>query len=100
MTDGMRTKMESDKIKKEYLNGIYSELAEVIGIDSVIKLHRNHRGQTITLPVDLYSKKYIADLISAEYDGSNIRQLATKYGYTDKWIRHIIKEKLSESNKK
>jgi len=28
----------------------------------------------------------------AEYDGKNIRQLATKYGYSEKWIRKMIKE--------
>ena len=47
-------------------------------------------------PVELFNRKYISNQIVSEYDGHNIKQLATKYGYTEKWIRKIIKENLKE----
>ena len=34
----------------------------------------------------------IAEKIQLEYDGKNIRQLAMKYGYTERWLRKIIKD--------
>lgn len=80
------------KIKGEYLNSAYSELANLIGIDAVLKIHATYRGQQIFFPVDLFSKDFIKKQIIEEYDGYNVKQLALKYGYTEKWIRKILKE--------
>ena len=44
-------------------------------------------------PVELFSRDFIREQIVNEYNGSNIRELAIKYGYTEKWIRKIVKEK-------
>lgn len=33
-----------------------------------------------------------------EYNGHNIKELATKYGYTEKWVRKILKDNID--NKK
>lgn len=79
------------KIKGEYLNGAYSELAGVIGIDAVLKIYSKYRGTSIFLPVELFSRDFILGQIIDEYNGHNIKQLATKYGYTEKWIRKILK---------
>ena len=57
--------MNPNEIESEYLNGVYNEIANTLGIEAAIV---------------------------AEYDGKNIRQLATKYGYSEKWIRKMIKE--------
>lgn len=83
--------IDKSKIKGEYLNGAYSELAGIIGIDAVLKIHSEFRGTTMTFPIELFSKEFIMSQIVEEYDGHNIRQLAIKYGYTEKWIRKILK---------
>lgn len=83
---------DTGEIKEENLNGIYAELANVIGVDATLKIHGVFRGQQLFLPIELYGKAYIRQCITAEYDGTNIRQLSLKYGYTEKWIRKIIKE--------
>ena len=43
--------MEPGNIKFEYLNGAYSELANLLGVEAVLKIHSAYRGQQITFPV-------------------------------------------------
>lgn len=91
--------VDPQKIKCEYLNGIYSELADHFGIETVLKFHSTYRGQQIFYPVDLFSKEFIRKQIIEEYDGYNVKQLATKYGYTEKWIKKILKEHIDGESK-
>ena len=84
--------MDPSKIKCEYLNGTYSELANLLGVEAVLKLHASYRGQQITFPVQLFSKEYTVSQIVSEYNGYNVKQLATKFGYSEKWIRKILKD--------
>lgn len=88
---------DTESIKSECLNGVYSEFASVLGIDAVLKIHSVFRGQQVFFPVELFSKEFIRGQIIAEYDGSNIKRLATKYGYTEKWVKKILKEHIDES---
>ena len=92
-TDGAnRVVTDCKNVKNEALGGIYRELATLVGIDNTLKIHANYRGQQVTFPVELYSKEYIATQIAREYDGRNVKQLATKFGYSEKWIRKIVRE--------
>ena len=84
--------INKDKLKASQLNGAYAEIAAVLDVESAITLHRHYRGTQITFPVELLSREYIFEQINSEYDGTNIRELATKYGYTEKWIRKIVKD--------
>ncbi len=84
--------MNPKDIESEYLNGVYNEIANTLGIEAAVTLYSIYRGQQITFPVNLFTSEFIASRIVAEYDGKNIRQLATKYGYSEKWIRKMIKE--------
>ena len=91
--------VDPKKIKGEYLNGAYSEIASVLGIDAVLKLHSTYRGQQVFFPVDLFSKEFIRQQIIEEYDGYNVKQIAVKYGYTEKWVKKILKEHIDHKNK-
>ena len=95
---GVRLKMELNNIKCEYLNGVYSDIANLLGIEVVLQLHNAYRGQQISFPVQLFSRDFIKKQIVEEYNGYNIKQLATKYGYTEKWIRNILKEHIDEED--
>ena len=96
---GVISDLDSKNIKGEYLNGAYSELSSLIGIDAVLKIHSTYKGQQIFFPMDLFSKEFIKQQIIDEYDGHNIRLLAVKYGYTEKWIKRILKDHIDASNK-
>lgn len=95
MRGGVLT-LDSKNIKGEYLNGAYSELASLLGIDSVLKIHASYKGQQVFFPMDLFSKDFIKQQIVDEYDGYNVKQLAIKYGYTEKWIKKILKEHIDD----
>ena len=82
---GVTIAIDKNKIKGEYLNGAYSELAGILGIDAVLKLHSKYRGTQVFFPVELFSRDFIIKQIVDEYDGYNIRELATKYG-NDKYF--------------
>lgn len=91
--------INTNKIKGEYLNGAYSELAAIIGIDAVLKLHSKYRGTQLFFPVELFSREFIIMQIIDEYNGHNIKELATKYGYTEKWVRKILKDNIDKDSK-
>ncbi len=90
---GMRMDFDKDKLKSEYLNGSYAEIATLLGVEAAMKLHSRYRGTQVSFPVELVSREYIFQQITDEYNGYNARELAVKYGYTEKWIRKILKEK-------
>ena len=69
--------IDKNKLKGEYLNGAYSDLAELIGIDNVLKVHAKYRGTSIFFPLEIFSRDFIISQIIDEYDGHNIRSLAT-----------------------
>ena len=93
---GVIFEMDVSNIKCEYLNGAYSELANLLGIEAVLKILSAYRGQQITFPVQLFSKEFLKKQIVDEYNGYNIKQLATKYGYSEKWVRQILKEHIDK----
>ncbi len=79
-------------IKGENLNGSYCELASVLGVEAVLKIHAKYRGTQVFFPVELFSRDFIQEQIINEYNGNNVRELAVKYGYTEKWVRKILNE--------
>ena len=88
---GTRMNIKEKELRPEHLCGAYAEIAAILGVDAALKLHNRFRGTQVSFPVELLSREYVFEQIKREYDGSNIRELATKYGYTEKWIRKIVK---------
>ena len=76
----------------ELLNAVYKEVSEKLGMDTAMEIYQMFKGQQISFPMRLYNPKYIRKIIVQEYDGSNIKALAVRYGYSEKTVRRIIKE--------
>ena len=93
---GGQVVVDLSRLKCDHLNGAYNDFANLLGIDAVLKIHAAYRGQQITFPVELFSKEFIALQIVNEYDGYNVKQLATKFGYSEKWIRKILKDHIDK----
>lgn len=72
--------------------GIYKEIAEVIGIEATITLHDNFQGQQITLPKKLFAKDFILRQVKEGGNSINIKEVAFRYGYTERRLRQILKE--------
>lgn len=82
--------MEKEKLVGQGMAGVYKDIAELAGEDVAKLIHDNFKGQQVVFPNKLYSSKFTAEKIREEYDGTNIKQLARKYGYTERWLRKII----------
>lgn len=80
------------KLKASNLNGIYREIAEEFGIDVALKFYDQFKGLQITFPVRLLCKQYVTEQLRKEYNGRNLKELARKYSYSERWIRSIIYE--------
>lgn len=80
------------KCNLDDLNGIYSDIANLLGIECARKIFEEYRGQQITFPIDFFNKTYVYSSIVSDFNGSNIKQLAIKYEYSERTIRRILKE--------
>ena len=77
---------------KELFNSVYNDLAEAFGIDTAIQIYQMYKGMQISFPTRLFNPEYVRKNIPKEYDGTNIKQLAKKYGYSEKTIRRMIND--------
>lgn len=80
----------------ELLNSVYKEVSEKLGMDVAMEIYRMFKGQQISFPMRFFSPERIQKCILQEFDGTNIKTLAVKYGYSEKTIRRIIRESVSE----
>ena len=83
--------------KSENYSGIYKDMVEVLGEEMVLKIYENYRGQQVTFPMRLYSKKYIIKYLIQNYNGKNLKEISRELGYTYNWLQQVIsKEKIKE----
>lgn len=78
-------------ISADEFNEIYKELSELIGIENTLKLYRHLKGQQVSFPVRLYSKDFVTRTVKKEYNGKNSKSLARRYGYSERWIKELLK---------
>ena len=69
---------------------VYMEIANVAGAEAAITVHKLFKGQQILFPQKLYKKEYIYAYIKENYNGKNVRELAQKFGYSERRVRQII----------
>lgn len=80
----------------ELLNAVYKEVSEKLGMDTAMEIYRMFKGQQISFPMRFFNPARIQKCILQEYDGTNVKTLAIKYGYSEKTIRRIIRESLED----
>lgn len=80
----------------ELLNTVYREVSEKMGMDAAMEIYQMFKGQQISFPTRFFNPTMIKQVIVQEYDGTNVRTLAVKYGYSEKTVRRIIKESVEE----
>lgn len=81
-----------EKNDVELLNTVYKEISEKLGMDAALEIYRMFKGQQITFPMRFFNPLRIHQCIVNEYDGTNMKSLAIKYGYSEKTIRRIIRQ--------
>ena len=71
----------------ELLNTVYREIGEKLGMDTAMEIYRMFKGQQVSFPMRFFNPVQIQKCILREYDGTNIKTLAIKYGYSEKMGR-------------
>lgn len=78
------------KLQPEQLSGFYREVALDLGVEMAVLLHKHYKGLQVVFPTCLMDRQYIKEQIVLEYNGSNTKALAKKYGYTERWVRKMV----------
>lgn len=81
----------------ELLNAVYREVSEKMGMEAAMEIYQMFKGQQISFPTRFFNPAMIKRVIVQEYDGTNVRTLAIKYGYSEKTVRRIIKQDILKS---
>lgn len=76
----------------QLLNTVYKEIGERLGIETAMEIYQLFRGQQVTFPMRFFSAGCLREMILQEYDGTNVKKLAVKYGYSEKTVRRIIRD--------
>lgn len=79
------------ELKNEDLSGIYEEMAELLGIETTLKIYEHYKGLNVVFPSRLLKKEFVVKQLQDEYDGSNLKVLSRKYCYSERWLRSMIK---------
>ena len=84
--------------KSTTLNGVYENISELIGFDNAVKLYESFRGSQVNFPTRLFSKEFVLQEAIKAYDGTSesINKIATKYNYSERTIRKLLKDHLDE----
>ena len=72
----------------------FENIAIELGIDNIKALFKEFGGTSVYFPTEkmIYKEARDREIIS-EYNGFNIRYLASKYNMSEGYIRYIIREK-------
>lgn len=80
------------------LNYEFKELIESIGIEKVKKIATVFYGESIYFPkIKETCKEKIKKKIIDEFNGHNYAELSQKYEYSERYIRNVVKFKVSNS---
>jgi Mor family transcriptional regulator len=78
--------------------GLYRQIAELIGIENLARLAELIGGTTFYLPkLESFMKPARDAHIKAEYNGYNHVELAKRYGVTDRWVRMLCGEGICQN---
>lgn len=75
----------------DQLSGDQRELAETVGLEAYRKLVENYGGSSIYInKIDTVTRSERNNEIRRKFNGSNYRELAKEYGFSETGIRKII----------
>lgn len=82
-----------EQIDIKALHPFYQRLNELVGTDAMLKIFQAYRGMQLTVPTHLYDRQRAAQQVIAKYNGRNTQALARQYGYSQRWVVKVIRER-------
>jgi Mor family transcriptional regulator len=80
------------QVRPEQLPEVYQEIVGVIGLEPTLHLAQVFAGNSVYFPkLDRALLQLRNRIIRAEFDGSNTRQLARRWGLSSRHVRHIVR---------
>lgn len=82
----------------EGLNGVYKQLAKIVGLDNCLEIYKEFKGITVTFPTKLIDSAFVklelekSILGGKAYSRQDIQQMAVYYDYSERQIRRYLKE--------
>ena len=89
---GSGGKLSGGFIDTNGLNDVYKDLCDCVGVENMLKIYARYRGSQVTFPQRIFSSEYVKRRVREKFDGTNLKQLAREYDYSEKWIRQMIKQ--------
>lgn len=87
-----------DKLNPKELPEPYGTIATNVGAENAIKIAKLYQGTGVYFPkLESILNKIRDKNIRREFDGGNYKELALKYGLTERWIREIINGNVDEN---
>lgn len=83
----MKTEKQTDYNE---LSGVYQEIAQELGLDGAIAIHRLFHGQQISFPKRLYAREFVLEQVYNREGEKSIGDVAQEFGYTERRIRQLI----------
>lgn len=75
-------------------NPAMAELAELVGIEAMMKIVETYSGSALYIPKTESVLAAIRDRhIREEFDGTNGHKLAIRYNVSDSWVLRVVNEK-------
>ena len=66
---------------------------DAMGDSHYTLLYTYYKGQQITFPIKLFKSECLSEMIKKQYDGTNAKKLARTYGYSERWIKELLRNK-------
>jgi Mor family transcriptional regulator len=78
---------------KEKENDVFEELQELVGTEAADRLVNHYSGSSIYLPKGIQIRRQYKKIIEEFKQGASYKELARRYGLTERWIRTIVHKK-------
>lgn len=73
-------------------NGVYQELAELVGEKDAKLIWKSFAGMKINFPMRFISREYVKSMVETDIHKKTIGQLVHETGYSERSIRRMIEE--------
>ena len=79
---------------QDYILPPYNAMMEMDGFDAICAFSRTFSGTNIYVPSlrTIFSHCLEKDMLQ-HYNGTNIRELVQKYGFSERYVRNLVKQK-------
>jgi len=90
-----------DEIDIDDLGEPHRSIAKEIGLDNLKKIAKLLEGDYVYFPkLEKVCDPKRKELIRKEFNGYNYKELASKYGYTERWVRVVVLDMVTKERNK